>query len=50
MDILGNEVKTLTISGRNYITIERGELNAGVYFIKIIDSNKNLINRKIVIR
>ena len=50
VDMLGNEVKILTVYGSNNITVERGSLNAGVYFIQIIDSNKNEINRKIVIR
>jgi hypothetical protein len=49
MDVLGNIVKTLSFSGKQ-LTIERGELNTGVYFVQITDSNKSTINKKIIIQ
>ncbi len=48
-DILGKEVRTMYFSGSEFV-IEKGNLNEGVYFVKIVDENKNVINRKIIIQ
>ncbi len=48
-DILGKEIKTINFTGKQCV-IERGEMNAGVYFVQIIDENKNVVNRKIVLQ
>ena len=48
-DILGKEIKALNFSGK-YCTIEKSTMQAGIYFVKIIDVNKNVVNRKIVVQ
>jgi hypothetical protein len=49
IDILGKEIKTLTLTGKQ-LTLEKGEMKAGVYFVLAIDENNNVENKKIVIR
>ena len=48
VDLLGNEIKKVNFTGNQYI-IEKGEMNAGIYFLIITDENKNSINRKIIL-
>lgn len=48
-DLVGKELKTFDFSGDRFI-IEKGEMKEGVYFIHIIDENKNFVNRRIVIQ
>ena len=48
-DILGNQIKRQTFSGKQ-CTIEKGEMSNGIYFVRIIDENKNMVNRKIVVQ
>lgn len=48
-DVLGKELKTINFTGRQLL-IEKGEMKAGVYFVQVIDSNKNVVNRKIVVQ
>ncbi len=47
-DILGNEIKTISFSGKEY-TLEKDEMKAGIYFVQITDANKNMVNRKVVV-
>ena len=46
--LLGKEIKTINFTGRQ-LTIEKGELKAGIYFIQTTDENKNVTNKKIII-
>ncbi len=47
-DVLGKEIKSTTFSGKQYI-LEKGELNAGIYFISV-NSEQGIVNRKIIIQ
>ncbi len=49
VDVLGKEVKNINFSGKQLI-IEKGELNAGVYFIQVVSEKEIIANKKIVIR
>ena len=48
-DIVGKEIKTINFSGKELI-IDKGEMSKGIYFVRITDSTKNVINRKIVVQ
>ena len=48
-DVLGNEINTIYFTG-SQLTIEKGEMTAGIYFISITDVKKNTINKKIIIQ
>ena len=48
-DLLGNQISQDNFSGKQYI-IERGDLSAGVYFVKTVDVNKNYYFKKVVIK
>jgi hypothetical protein len=48
-DMLGKEIKNINFSGKE-ISIEKGEMKEGIYFINITDENKNVFNKKIVIQ
>lgn len=47
IDMLGKEVRSIDFSGKQLI-IEKGEMKEGIYFLQIIDDNKNLVNRKLI--
>lgn len=49
MDVLGKEVQIINFTGRE-LTIEKGVMKDGVYFVQVIDLNKNMVNRKIIIQ
>lgn len=49
MDVLGKEVKTISFSGKQ-ITIEKGEMKKGIYFVQVTEWNKNVMNKKIIIQ
>ena len=49
IDVVGKEIKQELFSGKQ-LTIEKGELNNGIYFVQITDENKNTIIKKIVIQ
>ena len=49
VDILGNEVKSMTFSGK-HLLIEKGEMHAGIYFLQIIKDNEHILSRKIIIQ
>ena len=49
MDEYSNIIKTISFTGKQII-IEKGGLNDGVYFVKIIDKNHNIFNKKIVVQ
>ena len=48
-DMLGKEISTRTFTGKELI-IEKGEMKAGIYFVQIIDANKNVVNKKIILQ
>ncbi len=49
MDVLGNEIRTINFTGKQCV-IEKAEMSTGIYFVQIIDSSKNVVNRKIVVQ
>ena len=49
MDVLGKEVKIINFVGKQLL-IEREELRAGIYFVQILNDNKTVVNRKIIIQ
>ena len=48
-DLLGKEIKTINFTGRQ-LTIEKGELKEGIYFVQTTDEQKNICNKKVVIQ
>ncbi len=48
-DRMGKEVKEIQFTGTQLI-LEKGGLSEGLYFIKVIDTHKNVLNRKILIQ
>ena len=48
-DILGKEIKSLNFSGKQ-CTMEKGTMQAGIYFVQITDADKNVVNRKVVVQ
>ncbi len=48
MDVLGVDIRSINVTGKQ-IQIERGDMKEGVYVVQIIDENKNVLNRKIVV-
>jgi poly(hydroxyalkanoate) depolymerase family esterase len=48
IDVMGIVIKMISFSG-NQLQINRENLKSGIYFIQIIDGNKNVFNKKIVI-
>lgn len=48
-NIMGQEIKTMNSTGKQCV-IEKGEMSNGVYFVQIIDSDKNVTNKKITIQ
>ncbi len=48
-DVLGKEIKTINFSGKEYV-LEKGEMENGIYFLQIMDENKNVTNKKIVVQ
>ena len=48
-DILGKEIKALNFTGK-LCTLEKGTMQAGIYFVQITDANKNVVNRKVVVQ
>ncbi len=47
-DMLGKEIKTVNVTGKQCV-IEKGEMRAGVYLVRIMDEKKNVVNRKMVV-
>lgn len=48
-DLLGKELSTQLFSGKSF-TINKGILKEGIYFLQVIDENKNLTTKKIIIQ
>ncbi len=49
MDVLGNVVMTELVTGKT-ATIDMNGKAKGIYFIKIEDENKNIVNKKIIVQ
>ena len=49
INIVGREIKTIRINNSNTVVLEKGEMQSGIYFLQIIDENKNSVNRKIIV-
>ena len=49
VDVLGKEIRKMYFTGKQLI-MEKGEQQAGVYFIQIMDDNKNVVNKKLIIQ
>jgi hypothetical protein len=41
--------KTINFTGKQFV-LEKGEMKEGVYFVRVMDANKNVINKKIVMQ
>jgi hypothetical protein len=48
-DLLGKDIRTINFSGKELI-LEKAEMKPGIYFIQIIDENKNATGKKIMIQ
>ncbi len=48
-DMLGQEIKTINFTGKQ-LTIDKGEMKAGIYFVQTTDEKKNVTNKKIIIQ
>jgi hypothetical protein len=48
-NLMGQEVKSIYFTG-NHIILDRVELNEGIYFIRIVNENNEISNKKIVIQ
>ena len=49
IDVLGNEIKTMNFTGKQ-LTIEKGQMQSGIYFIQLIDEKKNVVTKKIIVQ
>jgi Secretion system C-terminal sorting domain len=48
-NLLGEELKTINFSGKQ-LTIEKGNINAGIYFVQTTDERKKINIKKIIIQ
>lgn len=48
MDVLGKEIKVINFNGKQFI-LEKAEMQPGIYIVQIIDENKKVRSRKIII-
>ena len=49
VNIVGREIKTIKVNNSNTVILEKGEMQSGIYFLQIIDENKNSVNKKIIV-
>ena len=49
-DIIGKEIKKIKSIGKQEVTVERGEMSSGIYFVQITSEKKNIISEKIIIQ
>lgn len=50
IDLHGKEIKSVAINGTKNFILERGEMKSGIYFLKITDEKRNVLNKKIIIQ
>lgn len=48
IDILGKEIKRINFNGKQFI-LEKGKMQQGVYIVHVIDANKKVMSKKIII-
>jgi Secretion system C-terminal sorting domain len=48
-DVVGKEIKAINFTGRQ-LTLTKGEMQSGIYFVQTIDELKHICNRKIIIQ
>jgi photosystem II stability/assembly factor-like uncharacterized protein len=48
-DLPGKEIRTIYFTG-NQLTLEKGELQPGVYCVQVIDEMKKVVNKKIILQ
>ena len=48
-DLLGKEIRAIKFTG-NQLTLGREQMSNGIYFVRITDDKKNVVNKKIVIQ
>ena len=48
-DVVGKEIRTINFTGKQ-LTIDKGKMQAGVYFLQTTDEKKNICNREIIIQ
>jgi hypothetical protein len=48
-DVVGQEIKAINFTGKE-LTIEQAGMKAGIYFIQIMDINKNKLIKKIIVQ
>ena len=49
-DILGKEVLTVHVNGRNQVTISTQKLNKGIYFSELMNGSEVLISKKVILK
>lgn len=49
IDILGKVIMEINFTGKQLI-IEKGTMKEGIYFLQIVNENKSIVNRKIIIQ
>ncbi len=49
INMIGEEIAQSTINGKQY-TLDMSGASKGIYFAEIIDANKNVVNKKIVVQ
>ena len=49
-NVLGEEIKSVILSGARNLTLEKGTMSPGIYFVEISDANKNVVNKKVVVQ
>ncbi len=49
VDILGKKINEINFTGKQLI-LEKGAMNEGIYFLQIMEENKNIVNRKIIMQ
>ena len=48
IDVIGKEIKVINFTG-NQLILEKSEMHSGIYIVQIIDENKKVMSRKIII-
>ena len=49
VDVIGKEIKTINFTGKQLV-LNKDNLEPGIYFVQIIDDNKNVLTKKIIIQ
>jgi len=49
VDILGNEIKTIQLFQEKKVVIEKGLMEAGIYFVEVLHENNQVLNKKIIL-